>query len=72
VRRKPYSVVLLDEVEKAHQNVLNILLQVFRKCFRFCAILDQIFGVNLMLLARNVIDINVSEEIKYRFWMMDG
>ncbi|MCK5893805.1 MAG: ATP-dependent chaperone ClpB [Endozoicomonadaceae bacterium] len=28
VRRKPYSVVLLDEVEKAHSDVLNILLQV--------------------------------------------
>ncbi len=28
VRRKPYSVLLLDEVEKAHPDVLNILLQV--------------------------------------------
>ena len=28
VRRKPYSVVLLDEIEKAHPDVLNILLQV--------------------------------------------
>ncbi len=28
VRRKPYSVVLLDEVEKAHTDVFNILLQV--------------------------------------------
>merc|ERR1712159_754062 len=28
VRRKPYSVVLLVEVEKAHGDVLNILLQV--------------------------------------------
>jgi ATP-dependent Clp protease ATP-binding subunit ClpB len=29
VRRRPYSVVLLDEVEKAHDEVFNILLQVF-------------------------------------------
>ncbi len=29
VRRKPYSVVLFDEVEKAHPRVLDILLQVF-------------------------------------------
>ncbi|MBN2137691.1 MAG: ATP-dependent chaperone ClpB [Sedimentisphaerales bacterium] len=29
VRRKPYSVILLDEVEKAHPDVFNILLQVF-------------------------------------------
>ena len=29
VRRRPYSVVLLDEVEKAHRDVFNVLLQVF-------------------------------------------
>ncbi len=28
VRRKPYSVILVDEIEKAHPSVLNILLQV--------------------------------------------
>jgi len=28
VRRKPYSIVLLDEIEKAHPDVINILLQV--------------------------------------------
>ena len=28
IRRRPYSVVLLDEIEKAHPDVLNILLQV--------------------------------------------
>src|SRR5207244_4623562 len=28
VRRKPYSVLLLDEVEKAHPDVFNVLLQV--------------------------------------------
>ena len=29
MRRKPYSVVLLDEIEKAHPEVFNVLLQVF-------------------------------------------
>jgi ATP-dependent Clp protease ATP-binding subunit ClpB len=29
LRRKPYAVVLLDEIEKAHHDVFNILLQVF-------------------------------------------
>ncbi|MEM4368563.1 MAG: AAA family ATPase, partial [Candidatus Anstonellales archaeon] len=29
VRRKPYSVILFDEIEKAHPEVFNILLQVF-------------------------------------------
>jgi ATP-dependent Clp protease ATP-binding subunit ClpA len=28
VRRKPYSVVLFDEIEKAHPDVFNALLQV--------------------------------------------
>ena len=28
MRRKPYSVILLDEIEKAHPDVFNILLQV--------------------------------------------
>jgi ATP-dependent Clp protease ATP-binding subunit ClpC len=29
VRRKPYCVILLDEIEKAHNDVFNILLQIF-------------------------------------------
>jgi ATP-dependent Clp protease ATP-binding subunit ClpC len=29
IKRKPYSVILLDEIEKAHPDILNILLQVF-------------------------------------------
>ena len=28
IRRKPYSIILLDEIEKAHADVLNILLQI--------------------------------------------
>ena len=28
VRQKPYSIVLFDEIEKAHPDVLNILLQI--------------------------------------------
>jgi len=31
VRRRPYAVVLLDEIEKAHQDVFNILLQVLEE-----------------------------------------
>jgi ATP-dependent Clp protease ATP-binding subunit ClpC len=29
VRRKPYSIILLDEIEKAHPDIFNVLLQVF-------------------------------------------
>lgn len=28
VRRKPYSIILLDEIEKAHPDVFNMLLQI--------------------------------------------
>jgi ATP-dependent Clp protease ATP-binding subunit ClpA len=28
VRRRPYAIILLDEVEKAHPDVFNVLLQV--------------------------------------------
>src|SRR3990167_1554508 len=31
VRRKPYSVILLDEIEKAHVDVFNLLLQMFEE-----------------------------------------
>jgi ATP-dependent Clp protease ATP-binding subunit ClpA len=31
VRRKPYSVILLDEIEKTHPDTFNILLQVWMK-----------------------------------------
>ncbi len=31
IRRRPYSVVLLDEIEKAHPDIFNILLQVFEE-----------------------------------------
>jgi ATP-dependent Clp protease ATP-binding subunit ClpC len=33
IRRKPYAVVLLDEIEKAHPDVFNILLQVLDEGF---------------------------------------
>lgn len=33
VRRKPYAVILLDEIEKAHQDVFNLMLQVLDEGF---------------------------------------
>jgi type VI secretion system protein VasG len=33
VRKRPYSVVLLDEVEKAHRDVMNLFYQVFDRGF---------------------------------------
>ena len=47
VRRRPYSVILFDEIEKAHPDVFNILLQV----------LDEEAG----LAVQNLHDLRVAE-----------
>jgi ATP-dependent Clp protease ATP-binding subunit ClpC len=38
VRRKPYSLILLDEIEKAHPDIFNILLQALDACQTFLQI----------------------------------
>jgi len=68
VRRKPYSVILLDEVEKAHSDVFNILLQVlddgrltdgqgrtvdFRNCV---VVMTSNLGSNLIQEMANTLD----------------
>jgi ATP-dependent Clp protease ATP-binding subunit ClpC len=55
VRRRPYSVVLLDEIEKAHPDVFNLLLQVFedgRLTDSFARKVD--FRNTLVLMTSNV------------------
>ncbi len=55
VRRRPYSVVLLDEIEKAHPDVFNLLLQVFedgRLTDSFARKVD--FRNTVMLMTSNV------------------
>jgi ATP-dependent Clp protease ATP-binding subunit ClpC len=55
VRRKPYSVVLLDEIEKAHSDVFNLLLQVFedgRLTDSFARKVD--FRNTIMIMTSNV------------------
>ena len=55
VRRKPYSVVLLDEVEKAHKDVLEIFFQVFDKgVITEAAGLNVDFKNTVILLTSNV------------------
>jgi ATP-dependent Clp protease ATP-binding subunit ClpC len=55
VRRKPYSVVLLDEIEKAHPDVFNILLQVLdegRLTDNYGRVID--FKNTLVIMTSNV------------------
>ena len=55
VKRKPYSVVLLDEIEKAHPDVLNILLQVFDEGRLQDAYGDSInFGNTILIMTSNI------------------
>ena len=55
VRRRPYSVILLDEIEKAHPDVFNLLLQVFedgRLTDSFARKVD--FRNTIMIMTSNV------------------
>ena len=55
VKRKPYSVVLLDEIEKAHPDVLNILLQVMEDGQITDAFGDAIdFKNSLLVMTSNI------------------
>ena len=76
IRRKPYSVVLLDEIEKAHPDVFNILLQVlddgrltdnkgrtanFRNTI---IIMTSNIGANIIRDSYDNIDLNNLEEVQ--------
>lgn len=82
VRRKPYSVILFDEVEKAHQDVFNILLQILEDGrltdshgrtvdFRNTVIImTSNLGSQFFLeknLSKEVIESRVNEEVKRFF-----
>jgi ATP-dependent Clp protease ATP-binding subunit ClpC len=55
VRRKPYSVVLLDEIEKAHPDIFNILLQVLDEGFLTDSLGRKInFKNTLIIMTSNV------------------
>ncbi|HVE92864.1 MAG TPA: ATP-dependent chaperone ClpB [Actinomycetota bacterium] len=75
VRRRPYSVLLLDEVEKAHQDVFNVLLQVMDEGrltdskgrtvdFRNCILIMTSNLGSEHLLAADVDESSVMEAVK--------
>jgi type VI secretion system protein VasG len=70
VRRKPYSVILLDEVEKAHPDVHEIFFQVFDKGFMDDGNARRIdFKNTLIILTTNVgtdIITTLAANLKYR------
>jgi ATP-dependent Clp protease ATP-binding subunit ClpC len=50
VRRQPYSVILLDEVEKAHPDIANILLQIMEDGILTDAYGDQVDFKNVLII----------------------
>ena len=66
VRRKPYSVVLFDEIEKAHPDVFNILLQILEDCHITDSTGRRVDFKNTVIImtsnigARNITDTKVS------------
>ena len=55
VRRKPYSVILLDEIEKAHPDVFNILLQILDEGFLTDGLGNRVdFRNTILIMTSNV------------------
>ncbi|MFQ5677996.1 MAG: ATP-dependent Clp protease ATP-binding subunit [Gemmatimonadota bacterium] len=68
VRRRPYSVVLLDEIEKAHPDVFNILLQVLdegRLTDNYGRVID--FKNSVVIMTSNVGSRDISSSSKLGF-----
>jgi len=69
VRRKPYSIVLFDEIEKAHPEVFNILLQILEDGYLTDARGRQVnFRNTIIILTSNLgtSDLERAEEIGFR------
>ena len=55
IKRKPYSVILLDEIEKAHPDILNILLQVLEDGMLTDAYGDEVdFKNTIVIMTSNI------------------
>jgi ATP-dependent Clp protease ATP-binding subunit ClpB len=66
VRRKPYSIILFDEIEKAHEDVYNVLLQILddgRLTDGQGRLVD--FKNTIIIMTSNVGSENISDDISY-------
>ena len=57
IRRKPYAVVLLDEIEKAHPDIFNMLLQVLDDGFLTDSLGRKIDFTNCVIIMLSLIHI---------------
>jgi len=68
VRRKPYSVVLLDEIEKAHPDVFNILLQVLDEGRLTDSLGRRVdFKNTILIMTSNVGARDISKNVSFGF-----
>ncbi len=75
IRRKPYSIILLDEIEKAHPDVFNILLQVFDDGVLTDGLGRKVdFKNTVIIMTSNVgtRDVNPGGKIGFNFDKKDG
>ncbi|MFM9042878.1 MAG: AAA family ATPase, partial [bacterium] len=73
VRRKPYSVLLLDEIEKAHPDVFNVLLQILedgRLTYSQCRTVD--FRNAIVIMTSNVGAQDISKDMSFGFAASDA
>ena len=66
IRRKPYAVVLLDEIEKAHPDIFNMLLQVLDDGFLTDSLGRKIDFTNCVIIMTS--NIGVKENSRFWFW----
>jgi ATP-dependent Clp protease ATP-binding subunit ClpC len=72
VRRKPYSVVLLDEIEKAHPDVFNILLQVLEEGKLTDAQGRKVdFRNTIVIMTSNIGSTSISKNVSLGFTLGD-
>ncbi|MEM7699914.1 MAG: AAA family ATPase, partial [Verrucomicrobiota bacterium] len=73
VRRRPYSVVLFDEVEKAHPDVMNLLLQILEEGMITDSLGRKIdFRNTIIILTSNVGADLIKRQVNLGFGAMDG
>jgi ATP-dependent Clp protease ATP-binding subunit ClpC len=73
VRRRPYAVVLLDEIEKAHPDVFNILLQVLDEGHLTDSLGRKVdFKNTILIMTSNVGAREIKKNLSYGFTAQDG
>jgi len=71
VRRNPYSVILLDEVEKGHSDIFNVLLQVFDEGILTDGLGRKVDFKNSIIIMTSNIGTKNSQNIGYGFGSVD-